>query len=130
MSDKLRGWGWQDAIHPEDLKEITDKWLGFLAAGQPGEVEGRLRRFDGSYRWFLFRAEPLRDESGNIVNWYGTDTDIEDLKRAEAKLRKDEEEPRRMTDAIPECIAVLDLSGAVIYSNQTTLDYTGLTAQD
>src|SRR5713226_6555544 len=76
-----RGWGWQDAIHPEDLKEITDKWLGFLASGQPGDVEGRLRRFDGVYRWFLFRAEPLRDESGNIVNWYGTDTDIEDLKR-------------------------------------------------
>ena len=78
----VRGWGWQNAIHPEDLKEITDKWLGFLAAGQPGEVEGRLRRFDGVYRWFLFRAEPLRDESGNIVNWYGTDTDIEDFKRA------------------------------------------------
>src|SRR4029077_3892786 len=46
----VRGWGWQDAIHPEDLKEITDKWLGFLATGQPGEVEGRLRRFDGVYR--------------------------------------------------------------------------------
>src|SRR5438309_1063601 len=89
----VRGWGWQDAIHPEDLKEITDKWLGFLASGQPGEVEGRLRRFDGVYRWFLFRAEPLRDESGNIVNWYGADTDIDDLKRAEAKLHQDEEEP-------------------------------------
>jgi PAS domain S-box-containing protein len=72
----VRGWGWQNAIHPEDLKEITDKWLGWLASGQPSEVEGRLRRFDGVYRWFLFRAEPLRDESGNIVNWYGTDTDI------------------------------------------------------
>ncbi len=93
--EAVRGWGWQDAIHPEDLKEITDKWLGFLASGQPGEVEGRLRRFDGTYRWFLFRAEPLRDESGNIVNWYGTDTDIDDLKRAEAKLRQDEEELRR-----------------------------------
>src|SRR5712692_9305448 len=104
----VRGWGWQKAIHPEDLKEITDKWLGFLAAGQPGEVEGRLRRFDGVYRWFLFRAEPLRDESGNIVNWYGTDTDIDDLKRAEAMLRKDEEELRRITDAIPQTIVVLD----------------------
>jgi hypothetical protein len=51
------------------------------------------------YRWFLFRAEPLRDESGNIVNWYGTDTDIEDLKRAEAKLRKDEEELRHVSRA-------------------------------
>src|SRR5260370_1573272 len=68
-----RGWGWQDAIHPEDLKDITDKWLGFLASGQPGEVEGRLRRCDGVYRWFLFRAQPFRAESGNIVKWYGTE---------------------------------------------------------
>ncbi len=125
-----RGWGWQDAIHPEDLKEITDKWRGFLASGQPGEVEGRLRRFDGVYRWFLFRAEPLRDESGNIVNWYGTDTDIEDLKRAEAKLRQDEEELRRMTDAIPQTIIVLNPDGKAIYANRVALEYTGLSLDD
>jgi formate hydrogenlyase transcriptional activator len=126
----VRGWGWQNAIHPEDLKEITDKWLGFLAAGQPGEVEGRLRRFDGVYRWFLFRAEPLRDESGNIVNWYGTDTDIDDLKCAEAKLRKDEEELRRMTDAIPQTIIVLNPDGKAIYANRAALEYTGLSLDD
>ena len=128
--EAVRGWGWQDAIHPEDLKEITDKWLGFLASGQPGEVEGRLRRFDGVYRWFLFRAEPLRDESGNIVNWYGTDTDIDDLKRAEAKLRKDEEELRRMTDAIPQTIIVLNPDGKAIYANRVALEYTGLSLDD
>ncbi len=125
-----RGWGWQDAIHPEDLKEITDKWLGFLASGQPGDVEGRLRRFDGVYRWFLFRAEPLRDESGNIVNWYGTDTDIEDLKRAEAKLRRDEEELRRMTDAIPQTIIVFNPDGKAIYANRVALEYTGLSLDE
>src|SRR5712691_1588939 len=126
----VRGWGWQEAIHPEDLKEITDKWLGFLAAGQAGEVEGRLRRFDGVYRWFLFRAEPLRDESGNIVNWYGTDTDIDGLKRAEAKLRKDEEELRRMTDAIPQTIIVLNPDGKAIYANRVALEHTGLSLDD
>src|SRR5580700_5459242 len=121
--EAVRGWGWQDAIHPEDLKEITDKWLGFLASGQPGEVEGRLRRFDGTYRWFLFRAEPLRDESGNIVNWYGTDTDIEDLKQHEYELR-------RITDAIPQAIVVHQPDGTPIYANQVTLGYTGLTLED
>jgi PAS domain S-box-containing protein len=126
----VRGWGWQDAIHPEDLKEITDKWRRDLAAGQPGQVEGRLRRFDGVYRWFLFRAEPLRDESGNIVNWYGTDTDIDDLKRAEATLRKDEEELRRMTDAIPQTIIVLNPDGKAIYANRVALEYTGLSLDD
>jgi len=126
----VRGWGWQDAIHPEDLKEITDKWLGFLAAGQPGEVEGRLRRFDGAYRWFLFRAEPLRDESGTIVNWYGTDTDIDDLKRAEAKLRQEEKELRRMTDAIPQIIIILNPDGKAIYANRVALEYTGLSPDE
>src|SRR3984885_713151 len=126
----VHGWGWQDAIHPEDLKEITDKWLGFLGTGQPGEVEGRLRRFDGVYRWFLFRAEPLRDESGNIVNWYGTDTDIDDLKSAEAKLRKDEEELRRMTDAIPQTIIVLNPDGKAIYANRVALEYSGLSLDE
>src|ERR1700720_180150 len=125
-----RGWGWQDGIPPEDLKEITDKWLGFLASGQPGDVEGRLRRFDGVYRWFLFRAEPLRDESGNIVNWYGTDTDIEDLKRAEAKLRQDEEELRRMTDAIPQTIIVFNPDGKATYANRVALEYTGLSLDE
>ncbi len=121
--EAVRGWGWQDAIHPEDLKEITDKWLGFLASGQPGEVEGRLRRFDGTYRWFLFRAEPLRDESGNIVNWYGTDTDIEDLKQHEYELR-------RITDAIPQAIVVHQPDGTPIHANQVTLEYTGLALED
>jgi PAS domain S-box-containing protein len=128
--EMVRGWGWQNAIHPEDLQHITDKWLGDLAAGQPGEVEGRLRRFDGVYRWFLFRAEPLRDESGNIVNWYGTNTDIDDLKRAEAKLRKDEEELRRMTDAIPQSIIVLNPDGKAIYANRVALEYSGLSLHD
>src|SRR5689334_19715674 len=125
----LRGWGWQDAIHPEDLKEIMDKWLGFLAAGKPGEVEGRLRRFDGTYRWFLFRAEPLRDESGKIVNWYGTDTDIDDLKSAEAKLRQDEEELRQLIDFLPQHVLVLDKDGTLLQVNKTMLDYKGLTLE-
>jgi len=128
--EAARGWGWQDAIHPEDLKEITDRWLGFLASGQPGEVEGRLRRFDGVYRWFLFRAEPLRDESGNIVNWYGTDTDIDDLKRAEAKLRQDEEELRQLIDLLPQHVVVLNKDGTLLQANKTLLDYTGFTLEE
>ena len=124
-----RGWGWQDAIHPEDLKEITDKWRGFLASGQAGEVEGRLRRFDGVYRWFLFRAEPLRDESGNIVNWYGTDTDIDDLKRAEAKLRQDEGELRQLIDCLPQHVVVMGKDGTLLLANRRLLDYLGFTLE-
>ena len=127
--EAARGWGWQNALHAGDLKEITDKWLGFLASGQPGEVEGRLRRFDGVYRWFLFRAEPLHDESGNIVNWYGTDTDIDDLKRAEAKLRQDEGELRQLIDCLPQHVVVMDKDGTLLLANKRLLDYLGFTLE-
>ncbi len=80
------GWGWKYSIHPDDLGKLMDTWLRLLASGEPGEEEARLRRFDGEYRWFLFRAVPVRDERGKVIRWYGTNTDIEDLKRAESLL--------------------------------------------
>src|SRR6185295_1491286 len=88
--DQSRDWRWTAAIHPDDLSRLTDAWQSILASGEPGETEARLRRFDGAYRWFLFRANPLRDELGNIVKWYGINFDIEDRKRAEEALRRSE----------------------------------------
>src|SRR2546422_7297915 len=80
------GWGWKAAIHPEDLARLMAKYETLLNSGEPGESEARLRRSDGIYRWFLFRVEPLRDEQGNIAKCYGTNTDIDDRKRAETLL--------------------------------------------
>src|SRR5262245_37281138 len=82
--------GWQVAIHPEDLPGLLDAWREILAEKTPADVVARMRRFDGAYRWFLFRAEPLRDETGNVVRWYGTNTDIEDRIRAEGALQRSE----------------------------------------
>jgi PAS domain S-box-containing protein len=82
--------GWPGAFHPDDKKGMLVKWSAIRASGRPGELEARLRRFNGEYRWFLFRAVPLRDEGGNIVKWYGSSTDIEDRKRAEEELRRSE----------------------------------------
>jgi PAS domain S-box-containing protein len=82
--------GWPRAFHPEDKKGMLQKWSAIRASGRPGELEARLRRFDGEYRWFLFRAEPLHGEAGNILKWYGSSTDIEDRKRAEEELRRSE----------------------------------------
>jgi PAS domain S-box-containing protein len=83
--------GWPRAFHAEDKKGMLVKWSAIRASGMPGELEARLRRFDGEYRWFLFRGVPLRDEGGNIVKWYGSSTDIEDLKRTEEALRESEQ---------------------------------------
>jgi PAS domain S-box-containing protein len=84
--EEAHNWGWTTAVHADDRNRLADYWQSILASGQPGEVEARLRRFDGEYRWFLFRAEPLRDDLGDIIRWYGANTDIEDRKRAEALL--------------------------------------------
>jgi formate hydrogenlyase transcriptional activator len=129
-SEESRGWGWQTAIHPEDRAPLTEKWQALVLVGEPGEMEARLCRHDGVFRWFLMRIEPLRDETGKIVRWYGTCTDIETLKQTEAKLREEERELRRITDVIPQAIVVQDPAGSPIYANQTTLDYTGLAAED
>ncbi len=109
---------------------MMKKWRELLASGEPGEIEARLRRHDGVYRWFLIRVEPFRDDRGQLLRWYGTSTDIEALKQTQEKLREDEQELRRITDAIPQAIVVLDPSGAPLYANQATLDYAGLTAED
>jgi PAS domain S-box-containing protein len=83
--------GWPRAFHPDDKKRMLKKWSAIRESGMRGELEARLRRYDGEYRWFLFQAVPLRDESGNIVKWYGSSTDIEDRKRTEVALRDSEQ---------------------------------------
>jgi formate hydrogenlyase transcriptional activator len=128
--EESHGWGWQTAFHPEDLRALMEKWQEQLGSGESGEIEARVRRYDGVYRWFLIRMAPFRDESGKIVRWYGTSTDIENLKQTERKLREDERELRQLTDTISQTIVVLDPSGTPLYANEATLEYAGLSSQD
>jgi formate hydrogenlyase transcriptional activator len=128
--EQSQGDGWQEPVHPDDLAPLLNRWRETLVSGEPGEIEARLRRHDGVFRWFLVRAEPLRDERGKVVKWYVTSTDIEDRKQAEEKLRQDERELRQITDLIAQLIVVHDPKGRSIYANQAVLDYTGLTIDD
>lgn len=82
------GWHWTATTHPDDFTRTTDYWRAVLTAGEPAEIEERLRRADGEYRWFLCRHVPMRDDSGKIIRWYGTCTDIQDRKQAEDTLRR------------------------------------------
>ncbi len=85
-AEEAGDWGWTATLHPDELKGLVDYWRSVLASGQPGEIEARMRRSDGVYRWFLFRATPSFDNEGRVVRWFGTNTDIEDRKRAECLL--------------------------------------------
>jgi formate hydrogenlyase transcriptional activator len=114
-------------MHPDDGPASQARWQNeIVPAGRPAEFEVRLRRHDGEYRWFMVRVEPVLDEDGTVVEWYGTNTDIEDLKRAEIRLRQDEQELRQITDAIAQTIHVLSPDGSFVYANRSLLDYTGL----
>ena len=103
-----------------ELGYMLGEWLG-----TKGLLQFLADMTEGAYR-----VEPFRDETGKLLRWYGTSTDIESLKQTEEKLREEERELRRITDAIPQAIVVQDPSGTPVYANQATLDYTGLTAED
>ena len=85
-AEEASDWGWTIAVHPDDRGRLMDSWRHLLASGETGEIEARLRRYDGEYRWFLVRAQPERDNHGVIARWHGANTDIQDRKRAEALL--------------------------------------------
>src|SRR5262249_52011491 len=87
-AEQAQGWGWAEAIHRDDREQLVEDWQSSLASGIPVDTEARIRRFDGSYRWFLIRANPLKNESGNILKWYGTCIDIDDRKKAEEALNR------------------------------------------
>ncbi len=120
-------WGWTAAIHPDDFDRMVGYWHSILPSGEPGEIEARLRRFDGEYRWFLFRAKPLVDESGVVVKWYGTNTDIHDRKLAEEALRESERNFRLTVDTIPAQVCTMTAAGELEVVNQQILDYFGKT---
>jgi PAS domain S-box-containing protein len=127
--DQVYG-GWKSILHRDDAEEFENWWQGIQDSGEPGQTELRLRRFDGEYRWFQISAAPFHDEQGNLVSWFGINTDIDDRKRAELKLQQNEEDLRTITDAIRQSIVVLAPDGTTLYANRVALDLTGLTLDD
>ena len=81
-TERVLGEGWQGVVHPDDLPEVVNRWTHSLATAKPYEIEFRLRRADGAYRWYLGRALPQLDDQGKVVQWFGTNTDIDEQKRA------------------------------------------------
>jgi len=129
-AEKAQGWGWTEAIHPEDRKRLIEYWQSCLAAGTEVDTEARIRRFDSSYRWFLIRANPLKNKLGNILKWYGTCIDIEDRKRGEEAVRASELSWRQIIDNVPGLVATMGPMGEVEFLNRQTLEYFGKTNEE
>jgi PAS domain S-box-containing protein len=119
------GEAWNGMFHPEDRERAWSVWRRSLATGEPYGIEYRLRHRTGTYRWVLGRAQPVRDEAGAILRWYGTCTDIHDLKLAQEALGESEARFRAMADSAPAPVWVTNAEG-IEFANQAYLELTGL----
>jgi PAS domain S-box-containing protein len=128
--EKLLGWGWISCIHPEDVEAFVQKMRESFAKGKPFQETSRVRRADGVYRWMLHLKVPIFDRGGNLIKWNGSSIDIDDQKRAEETLRKNEGELRTLIDIIPAYVGTALPDGSVDFISQSWLDYSGQTREE
>jgi PAS domain S-box-containing protein len=117
--EELIHWASADAVHPEDLPRVIAAWSRSVATEEPYDIEHRVRRADGVYRWFHLRGLPARDSEGRVVRWCVLQTDIDDRKRAEDELRRSEARKTAILDSALDCIVTIDHEGCITEFNPT-----------
>src|SRR6516165_10236529 len=126
----LLGWRWLATLHPDDREPTRRLWTDSVAGRGPYDVEYRVRRSDGVYRWFKTRGRPMRDSKGNIVKWFGTCTDITDLREIEEALRASEERFRGTFENAAVGIALRDATGRVLRVNEKLCAIVGYSREE
>jgi PAS domain S-box-containing protein len=119
------GDSWNGLFHPDDRERTWDTWRRSLESGAPYHIEYRLRHRSGQFRWVLGRAQPVRDAQGEIVRWYGTCTDIQDLKEAETELRRTSALLHLIGDSTPDMIYAKDRDSRILYANRAAFEIIG-----
>jgi PAS domain S-box-containing protein len=115
--DELKSWAVNDTVHPDDLPIVVAAWMQSIGTGEPYDIEHRIRRADGIYRWFRVSGLPARDSEGHIVRWCVLQTDIDDRKRAEEELRRGEARKTAILDSALDCIVTIDHEGCITEFN-------------
>jgi PAS domain S-box-containing protein len=128
--EDMEGWGWQKVHHPEHVDHVVRRIKESFESGTPWEDTFPLRGADGSYRWFLSRALPIRNEAGEVVRWFGTNTDITKQIEAEKALRESEARFRELADNISQFAWTTDEKGWRYWYNKRWHDYTGTTLEE
>lgn len=124
------GTSWGEGLHADDLSYSTDAWVHSVTTGDPYDVEHRVKRIDGSYRWARSRAWPRRDADGAIVKWYGATEDIHDRKAAEVSASEIARDLRGVVEAMPGFVWTADPQGGLLYTSPSWHDYSGSVADD
>jgi PAS domain S-box-containing protein len=121
---------WPRVIHPEDLVSIIDKWKKSIKEDVRLSIEVRLKSAKGEYRWHLVKSVPIKNATGTIENWFGTSTDIHDLRQTQEALKANEEKFETMANNIPQLAWMCNGEGWVFWYNQTWIDYTGTSLEE
>jgi len=128
--EAMQGWGWREVHHPDHIDRVIEEVQGKWAAGSAWEGTYLLRSAGGEYRWFLTRAEPIRDAAGDLIRWFGTNTDVTEQRQTEEALRESEERCRMLAENMSQLAWTCDRLGDVTWYNKRWLDYTGLTFEE
>jgi PAS domain S-box-containing protein len=128
--EEVMGFGYMQVFHPDDRERVRVLWTGLLRDEVAGGVEARMVGRDGSSRTFLLRAVPIRDESGKVIKWYGLNTDVEDLKIAQNRIRESEQRYAATLSSIGDAVISTDDRGHLTFLNPVAETLTGWTQQE
>ena len=124
--EQMEGWGWQSVHDPNVLPEVLERWPAAIRKGEPFEMEFPLRGADGVFRSFLTRAIPVRDSEGRVFRWFGTNTNVDALRKQQDILLESERRFRELAERLPDFIWVVDPLGKLIYLSPRWQMYTGI----
>lgn len=128
--EELKGWGWLNAVHPDDRDHTAQVWSAAVANQTFYQVEHRLRRYDGEYRYMSVRAVPVFEPDGQIREWIGVHTDISDRKQVEQALRESEYRYAQILDSVQDMVFCKSPGSVVVYANKATCNYYGMSREE
>jgi PAS domain S-box-containing protein len=128
--DEMKGWGWKRVHHSDHVDQVVAIVEKAWNTGEPWELTFPLRRHDGEYRWFLTRVFPVKDTSGSVLHWIGTNTDIHDQLESEKLHKQSEEQLKQLSDFMPQIVWTTDSRGYHDFFNGRWYEFTGLSFEE